>query len=64
MAAWYEDEEARWMISKVEKWVNKGKYRRAVKWVDRIMEDFEVSENEVWEVAGFEVEREDAVADN
>ena len=44
------------MLNKVIKSLEKGKYRRAVKWIDNILEEFkgEVTEDEIWVIAGNE----------
>ena len=53
MASWFDDEEGAWMLKKVIKSLEKGKYRRAVKWVDNILEEFKgVTEDEIWIMAG------------
>ena len=61
---WHEEEEGAWMLSKVIDALEKGKVKHAVKWVNRIVEDFEVSKDEVWEAAGQEVETHQAVSDH
>tara|TARA_B100001093_G_scaffold516699_1_gene596095 strand:+ start:2137 stop:2310 length:174 start_codon:yes stop_codon:yes gene_type:complete len=54
--AWFDDEEGAWMLKRVINSLHKGKYRRAVKWVDNILEEFkgEVTEDEIWTMAGAE----------
>jgi len=54
--AWFHEEDGAWMLNKVVKALQKGKYRRAVKWVDNILEEFkgEVTEEEIWVMAGNE----------
>tara|TARA_Y100000816_G_scaffold279104_1_gene251008 strand:- start:815 stop:1006 length:192 start_codon:yes stop_codon:yes gene_type:complete len=61
---WHEEEEGAWMLNKVINKLEKGKVKAAIKWVNRIVEDFEVSKDEVWEAAGEEVERNEAVSDH
>ena len=54
--AWFHEEEGAWMLKKVINSLEKGKYRRAVKWVDNILEEFkgEVTEDEIWVIVGDE----------
>ena len=61
---WYEEEDAVWMLNKVINKLEKGKVKGAIKWVNRIVEDFEVSKDEVWEAAGQEVENREAVSEH
>ena len=59
---WYEHEDGAWMLNKVINKLEKGKVRSAIKWVKRIVEDFEVSSDEVWEAAGEEIERHEDIS--
>lgn len=56
--AWFDSEEGAWMLKRVINSLQKKKYRRAVKWVDSILEEFkgEVTEDEIWVMAGKESE--------
>lgn len=63
MGWWSEEEWGSKMLQKLEKAVSEQKYRKVVRIVDRIMDEYDVEEAEIWpliKVVSDEREEEDA----
>lgn len=59
MTRWHEEEWGAKQLAKLQKAVADNKYRKIVRIVDKIMDEYDLEEHEIWEVAGYVLEEEE-----
>lgn len=59
MTRWHEEEWGATQVAKLQKAVAENKHRKVVRILDKIMDEYDVEEYEIWQVVGFVLEEND-----